>query len=186
MFRTWNGFSIESKAFEGKAITLNRTSSEITINEINNSTMEQLLVLNSRGELSNREFGKFINSDSIDDEKVIAGDSPSSQWQLGIIFGENVFASLITLKIKNIIQFNPSHLFIVYHSAYTVSTTEDGALKQFGRIKQPQGVWPFRCNKLIPCDNIRQQSCGCEEEGDPSTSEKTAIVYYFTDIIEGE
>ena len=77
-------------------------------------------------------------------------------------------------------------LYYVYYSSYTVSTTDDGNVKQFERLKQHQGVWPFRCNKLIPCDNIRQQSCGCEEEGDPSTAEKTAIVYYFADIIEGE
>ena len=50
----------------------------------------------------------------------------------------------------------------------------------FQRRKQPQGVWPFRCNKLIACDNIRQQSCGCEGEG--SNTEGSAIVYYFAEI----
>ena len=55
---------------------------------------------------------------------------------------------------------------------------------QFERIKQHEGVWPFRCNKLAPCDNIRQQSCGCEEEGADTTPEKAAIVYFFADIIE--
>ena len=49
----------------------------------------------------------------------------------------------------------------------------------FAIITQPQGVWPFRCNKLAVCDKIRQQSCGCEEEGD---AEKAAIVFYLEDM----
>ena len=61
---------------------------------------------------------------------------------------------------------------------YEVPTSDDGRITPFERMKQHQGVWPFRCNKLTACDKIRHQSCGCEEEGD---TEKAAIVYYLKD-----
>ena len=35
-----NGFSIESNEFQGNAITIQRTSAEIAIKEMNNSTMD--------------------------------------------------------------------------------------------------------------------------------------------------
>ena len=50
----------------------------------------------------------------------------------------------------------------------------------FDKIKQSPGVWPFRCNRLIPCGNILQQSCGCEEEANGHGRE--LIVYHFDEI----
>ena len=50
----------------------------------------------------------------------------------------------------------------------------------FDRKKQLQGVWPFRCNQLLACNNVRQQSCGCDKEG--TSQEGAAIVYYFAEI----
>ena len=49
----------------------------------------------------------------------------------------------------------------------------------FERPNPPQGAWPFRCHKLAACNKIRQQSCGCEAEGD---TEKPALVYYFKEL----
>ena len=80
--------------------------------------------------------------------------------------------------------YNIIKVIFIYYYSYTVPTSDDGNVMRFERIKQHQGVWPFRCNKLAACDNIRQQSCGCEEEGGDTTLEKAAIVYFFADIIE--
>ena len=53
--------------------------------------MEQLLVLNNQKELTNKEFGKFINSDSNNNEKVLSSDLPSSEWELGNNINKIVF-----------------------------------------------------------------------------------------------
>ena len=57
-----------------------------------------------------------------------------------------------------------------------VPVADAGLIQPFKRIKQPQGVWPFRCKKTVPCPKVRQQTCGCEEDGN---TEKSAIVYYI-------
>jgi hypothetical protein len=36
------------------------------------------------------------------------------------------------------------------------------------------GVWPFACDKLIPCLDVPHQTCGCKN---PMDSEDFAIVY---------
>ena len=67
-----------------------------------------------------------------------------------------------------------------YSISYVVPTSDDGNVVTFDRKRKQQGVWPFRCNRLLTCDNLRQQSCGCEEEG--SGQEGAAIVHYFSEI----
>ena len=84
-FRTWNGFVIESKEFAGNAIHVDQTSGDVSIKVIDNSTMEQLLVLNKEGELTNHETDKFVISDS---NKVISSDEAATKWELGTFSNE--------------------------------------------------------------------------------------------------
>ena len=47
--------------------------------------MEQLLVLNKEGELTNHETDKFVISDS---NKVISSDEAATKWELGTFSNE--------------------------------------------------------------------------------------------------
>ena len=80
--RTWNGFAIESKEYSGNVIHLDQTSGDVTLRVIDNSTMEQLIGLNDQGELHNQEFQKYI---TIESDKVISSEIPSSKWEIGNI-----------------------------------------------------------------------------------------------------
>jgi hypothetical protein len=56
--------------------------------------------------------------------------------------------------------------------------TDDTTAQEFKRITQdqmlPSGSWPFSCKKLMPCNNIPHQACGCQNLLD---SENLAVVY---------
>ena len=65
----------------GNAIHLDQSSGDVTIRAIDNSTMEQLLVLNNEGGLYNREQEKFVVADS---DKVVSKMDPTTKWEIGI------------------------------------------------------------------------------------------------------
>ena len=43
--------------------------------------------------------------------------------------------------------------------------------------KLPTGSWPFSCEKIIPCNNLKQQTCGCDYYMSDDSKEKMGIVY---------
>ena len=54
----------------------------------------------------------------------------------------------------------------------------DDSSQNFGDITQYladlAGVWPYSCDKLIACNDVSQQTCGCKNFMD---DENFAIVY---------
>ena len=73
---------MESIEFAGNAVHVHEALGDVTLRPIDNSTMEQLIVLNNQGELHNKELERFI---IIDSNKVISGETPSSKWEIGNI-----------------------------------------------------------------------------------------------------
>ena len=59
--------------------------------------------------------------------------------------------------------------------------TEPGS--SFARIppsnKPFHGAWPFDCQKLIPCNDVPHQTCGCDLTSDYEDTEKRGIVQYL-------
>ena len=98
-FRTWNGFTIESKEFAGNAIHVDQTSGDVTIKVIDNSTMEQLLVLNKEGELKNHETKKFVITDS---STAISSYEATTKWELGTFSNESRLDYLVIFLFNSI------------------------------------------------------------------------------------
>ena len=80
MFRTWNGFAIESIEFAGNAIHVGQSSGDVTVRAIDDTTMEQLLVINKEGDLSNRELDVHV---VVNSDKIVSNIDPSTKWEIG-------------------------------------------------------------------------------------------------------
>lgn len=39
------------------------------------------------------------------------------------------------------------------------------------------GMWPYDCERIIPCQNVPMQTCGCDNYASNVNSEKSGIVY---------
>ena len=78
--RTWNGFAIESIEFTGNAIHVGQSSGDVTVRAIDNTTMEQLLVIDKEGDLSNRELDVNV---VVDSDKIVSSIDPITKWEIG-------------------------------------------------------------------------------------------------------
>ena len=45
--------------------------------------------------------------------------------------------------------------------------------------KPPSGIWPYDCEKLIPCQELPYQTCGCDFLQNDGSQEKMGIVYHL-------
>ena len=78
--RTWNGFAIESIEFAGNAIHVGQSSGDVTVRAIDDTTMEQLLVMNKEGDLSNHELDVNV---VVDSDKIVSNIDTSTKWEIG-------------------------------------------------------------------------------------------------------
>ena len=71
-------------------------------------------------------------------------------------------------------------LVVTEHDATATADSSNTPIA-FGKMVKSQGAWPFRCSKILPCPDVRRQTCGCEE---PNDVEISAIVYNLDDAIQ--
>ena len=96
--RTWNGFAIESIEFAGNAIHVGQSSGDVTVRAIDDATIEQLLVINKEGDLSNRELDVNV---VVDSDKIVSNIDPSTKWEIGNFIARS-FDGLIDYFSKDI------------------------------------------------------------------------------------
>lgn len=68
---------------------------------------------------------------------------------------------------------NQGYFFILKEYLSTGGTTQDFLPRNYPTA-DTFGVWPYACDKLIPCLDVPHQTCGCKNRMDP---EDFAIVY---------
>lgn len=68
-----------------------------------------------------------------------------------------------------------SHIWIA--EQVNTDTTETTFISNSIDSKPLVGTWPFDCDKVIPCNELPMQTCGCDHFKNDANLEKMGIVY---------
>ena len=78
-------------------------------------------------------------------------------------------------KIEAYQKRDGTHIWIV--EQVEIDATENLFTRMHIHSKPAFGMWPYDCERIIPCQDIPMQTCGCDNYASNVNSEKSGIVY---------
>jgi hypothetical protein len=81
-------------------------------------------------------------------------------------------------KIEAYQKRNGAHTWIVEQvKQVNIDATEKLFTRMHIHSKPAFGTWPYDCERIIPCQDVPMQTCGCDNYASNVNSEKSGIVY---------
>ena len=78
-------------------------------------------------------------------------------------------------KIEAYQKRDGTHIWIV--EQVEIDATENLFTRMHIHSKPAFGMWPYDCERIIPCQDVPMQTCGCDNYASNVNSEKSGIVY---------
>ena len=78
-------------------------------------------------------------------------------------------------KIEAYKKRDGTHIWIVEQK--NIDATENLFTRMHIHSKPAFGTWPYDCERIIPCQDVPMQTCGCDNYASNVNSEKSGIVY---------
>ena len=78
-------------------------------------------------------------------------------------------------KIEAYKKRDGTHIWIV--EQVNIDATENLFTRMQIHSKPAFGMWPYDCERIIPCQDVPMQTCGCDNYASNVNSEKSGIVY---------
>ena len=126
--------------------------------------------------------GATIQLSDMNNEVLIQiPDQTSKLTRIKFVKGNLLFddqESVLGINGEKIEAYNKrdgTHIWIVEQA--NIDATENLFTRMHIHSKPAFGTWPYDCERIIPCQDVPMQTCGCDNYASNVNSEKSGIVY---------
>lgn len=164
----------------GKYLTGAGADQAVTVADFT-GTDEQMWIWSNQGLENIAATGAVLELSEFSQDVVLKAADPDSLNQnvrfIGNQLVQGTLNKALGVNVDKVLGFSMDSA----HKWTMEQIDMDAAESSFAKIaladKPPNGAWPFNCEKLIPCQDLPYQTCGCDHFENDGSKEKLGIVY---------